>query len=153
MEQDKGLISDRVSDEELLARIVLAPKDIDAETGLPKDSFISLRDQEGGVSFLRFDYLGDKDFKERGFARERLYNDKRKVKKYSFVGWMQGLARDIKALAPNMIELTVDSPGISPEHVNVRFFKSGVLIKGIVTDAEVLDVLDNLYHALQYVKI
>ena len=153
MEQENTLPSDKVDDGELLARIALAPRDIDEVTGYPKDSFISLRNEEGGISFLRFDYLGKEGFKQRGFDREEKYNSGKKKKKYTFVGWMQGLAKDIKALAPEVIEFTIDKPEESPEHVNVRFYKGGALIKGIVTDAEILEIIDDLYHSLEYVNV
>ena len=103
MEQETKLQSDKVCGEEILARIALAPRDIDSETGLPKDSFISLRNEEGGISFLRFDYLGYDEFVVRGLERESKYNSNKKQKKYSFVGWMEGVAKDIKALAPDII--------------------------------------------------
>ena len=151
MEQATKLQSDKVCEEEVLARIALAPRDIDSETGLPKDSFISLRNEEGGISFLRFDYLGYDEFVTRGLERESKYN--RKQKKYAFVGWMEGVAKDIKALAPDIIEFTIDKPDESPEHVNVRFYKAGNLIKGIVTDAEILSLLDDLYRTLIYKQV
>ena len=150
MEQETKLQSDIVCDGEILARIALAPRDIDSDTGLPKDSFISLRNEEGGISFLRFDYLGYDEFLAKGLEREFKYNSKKKQKKYSFVGWMEGVAKDIKTLAPDIIEFTIDKPEESPEHVNVRFYKGGNLIKGIVTDAEILSLLDDLYHTLIY---
>lgn len=41
-----------INGKEIIARIVLAPKDIDVVTGYPKDIFISLRANERGISFL-----------------------------------------------------------------------------------------------------
>ena len=153
MEQEIKLQSDIVCEEEILARIALAPRDIDSDKGLPKDSFISLRNEEGGISFLRFNYLGSDEFLARGLERESKYNSNKKQKKYSFVGWMEGVAKDIKALAPDIIEFTIDKPEESPEHVNVRFYKDGNLVKGIVTDAEILSLLDDLYHTLIYKQV
>lgn len=153
MELGRELQYDKVDESELLARIVLDPKDIDKETGYPKESFISLRNEEEGISFLRFDYLGEDDFQTHAIDRESFYNKNKRKKKYTFVGWMQGVAQNIKALAPDVIELTVDNPQTNPEHVNVRFHKNNQLIKGIVTDAEILDILDELYHLLKYVKV
>lgn len=151
MEQETKLQPDIVCEEEVLARIALAPRDIDSDTGLPKDSFISLRNEEGGISFLRFNYLGYDEFIARGLERESKYNSSKK--KYSFVGWMEGVAKDIKALAPDIIEFTIDKPEETPEHVNVRFYKDGNLVKGIVTDAEILSLMDDLYHTLIYKQV
>ena len=41
IEQKSSLLVDQVSPNEVLARIVLSPKDIDSVTKRPKDSFIS----------------------------------------------------------------------------------------------------------------
>lgn len=71
----------------------------------------------------------------------------------TFVGWMEGRACVIQSLAPDMIILTVDSPESHPEHVNVGFRLDGDIVKGIVTDARVLDVLDEIYHSLRYITL
>lgn len=152
MKRQDYLTPNRISSDETLARIVLSPRDIDAVTGFPKNTFIGLRLNEDGVSFLRFDYLGKNGFLNCGFAREALYNRGRK-KRMSFVGWMEGNAGTIKSLAPNTIELSVDDPGCHPEHVNVGFRMEGELVKGIVTDARILDLLDEIYHSLKYISI
>ncbi len=60
MGQTKQYPTDRVEKTERLSRIVLSPKDIDPVTGYPKDSFLSLRQDEEGVSFLRFDFKSAK---------------------------------------------------------------------------------------------
>ena len=122
MEQETKLQSNKVCEEEILARIALAPRDIDPETGLPKDSFISLRNEEGGISFLRFDYLGYDEFVVRGLERESKYNSNKKQKKYTFVGWMEGVAKDIKALAPDIIENDVEHQAI------IRLARNGIIM-------------------------
>lgn len=99
-----------VNDKEKLSRIVLSPRDIDPVTNYPKDTFISLRQGEEGISFLRFDYMGEQQFMESGHQRAALYNGNNKKKKYSFVGWMEGIAEEIKALAPNKIHINVNEP-------------------------------------------
>lgn len=63
-----------VSADEKLARIILYPRDIDAITGLPKESFITLRSGESGISFLRFDYMGEEAFRKSGETRASFYN-------------------------------------------------------------------------------
>jgi hypothetical protein len=65
---------------------------------------------------------------------------------------MEGVACEIEALAPGKMQITVNNPSERPEHVNVEFLMNGVVVKGIVTDAKVLDVIDELYHYLKYVK-
>jgi hypothetical protein len=147
------LSENEVNADEVLARIVLSPKDIDPITDYPKDTFIGLRLNESGISFLRFDYLGEDSFRHHGIERASLYNGNAKKKRYSFVGWMEGIASEIKSLAPGKISIIVNDPENRPEHVNVEFLKSGEVVRGIVTDAEVLDIIDDLYHYLRYVKI
>ncbi len=142
-----------VNDKEKLSRIVLSPRDIDPVTNYPKDTFISLRQGEEGISFLRFDYMGEQQFMESGHQRAALYNGNNKKKKYSFVGWMEGIAEEIKALAPNKIHINVNEPDKRPEHVNIEFHKKGDIVKGIVVDAEILDIIDELFHYLKYVKM
>ena len=150
IEQDNTLSPFEVSFSERLARIVLSPRDLDAVTGHPKDSFISLREGETGISFLRFDWMGETAFLNSGHLRADLYNKGTRRQRYSFVGWMQGLVQDIIALSPETISVVVDEA--RPEHVNVCFLKDGDLIKGKVTDAYILDLMDELYHCLEYIE-
>lgn len=142
----------QVNESERLARIVLSPKDIDPVTNYPKDSFLSLRQDEQGISFLRFDFIGEDAFKKSGLQRAELYNGSSKKKKYTFAGWMEGVAEEIVALSPGKILINVNDPDKRPEHINVEFIKNGDIVKGIVTDAEVLDIIDDLFHYLKYVK-
>ena len=151
IEQKSSLLVDQVSPNEVLARIVLSPKDIDSVTKRPKDSFITLRNDENGVSFLRYDYMGAVAFHQSCVDRVALYNKNLKKPKYALAGWMEGIAGDILAIAPGKIDIVVSSPKERPEHVNVCFKKDGVAVKGIVTDAEVLDLMDELFHSLRYV--
>lgn len=153
MEQDTDYKKEDVSANERLARIVLAPKDIDPVTNYPKDTFIGLRQDEEGISFLRLDYMGVDEFCQRGRQRADLYNGRAKKKRYSFIGWMEGIVHEIEALAPGRISIVVNHPGDNPEHVNVEFLKDGDVVRGLVTDAEVLDVLDDLFHYLKYIKV
>ena len=153
MEQKKNYAVDIVNLDEKLARIVLYPRDIDPETNYPKDSFISLRREEEGISFLRFDYMGEGAFRKSGRARETQYNKNQKKAKYKFVGWMEGSAGDILAVAPDMISFDINGGQGRPEHVNVVFKKDGDIVKGIVTDAQIIDVMDELFHTLKYVTI
>ena len=143
---------DIVNSDERLARIVLSPRDIDPVTNYPKDTFIGLRQDETGISFLRFDLMGEETFRQSGIERADLYNGKSKRKRYAFAGWMEGVASEIEALAPGKIQITVNNPSERPEHVNVEFLMDGEVVKGLVTDARVLDVIDELYHYLKYVK-
>ncbi|MCR5456111.1 MAG: hypothetical protein K6F33_14100 [Bacteroidales bacterium] len=154
MEENASKYSpDLVNDDEKLSRIVLSPRDIDPVTNYPKDSFIGLRQDEEGISFLRFDFIGEELFRKRGLQRAALYNSNNKKKKYSFVGWMEGIVKEIKSLAPNQINIMVNEPDKNPEHVNIVFNKNGNLVKGIVTDAEILDIIDDLFHSLKFIEI
>jgi len=144
---------DRVEKTERLSRIVLSPKDIDSVTNYPKDTFLSLRQDEEGVSFLRLDFMGNDSFLECGRQRAALYNGNSKKKKYTFVGWMEGIVEEIEALSPGKIVVKVNAPDSRPEHVNIEFVKHGDIVKGIVTDAEILDIIDDLFHYLKYVRI
>ena len=107
-EQDNTLSPFEVSFSERLARIVLSPRDLDAVTGRPKDSFISLREGETGISFLRFDWMGEVAFLQSGQLRADLYNKGTKKQRYSFAGWMQGVVKDIIGLSPETISIVVD---------------------------------------------
>ena len=66
---------------------------------------------------------------------------------------MEGIAGEIEALSPGRIAITVNKPAERSEHVNVEFLKDGDVVRGIVTDAEIMDVIDELYHYLIYFKI
>lgn len=66
---------------------------------------------------------------------------------------MEGTANEIASLAPDIISIVVDNPTGSPQHVNVMFRMEGDIVKGIVTDAFVLDIMDDLYHLLKYVAV
>ena len=80
-----------VNSSERLARIVLSPRDIDPVTNYPKDTFIGLRQDETGISFLRFDLMGEEAFRQSGIVRADLYNAKSRKKRYAFAGWMEGV--------------------------------------------------------------
>ena len=153
MGQTKQYPTDRVEKTERLSRIVLSPKDIDPVTGYPKDSFLSLRQDEEGVSFLRFDFMGEDAFFKCGHQRAALYNGNSKKKKYTFAGWMEGIAEEIEALFPGRIAIKVNAPDTRPEHVNIVFLKNGDIVKGIVTDAEILDIIDEVFQYLRYVRV
>jgi len=152
MEVKAEYLRNQVSVNEKLARIVLSPRDIDPITKYPKDSFITLRTAEGGISFLRFDFMGEDVFRQSGEARATLYNSNLKKPKYAFEGWMEAIVGDILAIALDVISIEVNNPDGRPEHVNISFKKDGEIVKGIVTDAEILDIMDELYHLLKYIK-
>ena len=153
MKTDLHYSANKVCPDERLARIVLSPRDIDQVTGRPKDTFIGLRQNESGISFLRKDYMGETNFRKSGLDRATLYNGNSKKKRISFVGWVEGVACEIEALAPGVIHINVNEPNIRPEHVNIQFHKDGDLVRGIVTDAEILDIIDELFHYLKYVVV
>lgn len=149
----KKYLANSVDGDELLSRIVLSPKDLDPVTNYPKDTFIGLRQDEEGISFLRFDFMGKQRFMESGNQRAAMYNRNSKKNKYSFVGWMEGVAKEIENLSPGRILINVNDPVAKPEHVNVEFLKNGDIVRGIVTDAEILDIIDELFHYLKYKRV
>lgn len=146
-------LANSVNGDEKLSRIVLSPKDIDPITNYPKDTFIGLRQDEEGISFLRFDYMGKQRFIESGLQRAAMYNGNSKKKKYTFVGWMEGIAKEIENLSPGKILIKVNDPDHRPEHVNIEFLKKSDIVRGIVTDAEILDIIDELFHYLKYKEV
>lgn len=133
---------------ERVGRIVLSPRDVDLETGWPKENFITLRLNEDGISFLRIDYLGEEIFLQKCKERELLYN--RKKKKQSFVGWMEDTVRDIVSVDSNRIFTDIPDPINAPEHLLIKFRTDGDVVRGIVTDALVLDLMDEIFHRLKY---
>ncbi len=150
MEKSVLYLKNEVGKDERLARIVLSPRDIDPITNYPKESFITLRNQEGGISFLRFDYLGEDLFRSKGKERATFFNRNLKKSKYTFAGWMEGKVNEIISLSPNVITIEIDDPENQPEHVNIGFKYQGEVVKGIVTNAVILDILDELFHILKY---
>ena len=147
---NNNYLANKVNDDEKLSRIVLSPKDIDPVSNYPKDTFLGLRQDEEGISFLRMDFMGEEHFIECGLQRAAMYNGNSKKKKYSFVGWMEGFANEIENLSPGRILVNVNDPEHRPEHVNVEFLKNGEIVRGIVTDAEILYIIDELFHYLKY---
>lgn len=133
---------------ERIGRVVLSPRDVDLETGYPKENFITLRLDEDGISFLRIDYLGEEVFLQKCKEREQLYN--RKKKKQSFVGWMEAKVGEIVSIDPERIFPDIPEPVKAPEHLLIKFRTDGEAVRGIVTDALVLDLMDEIFHCLKY---
>ena len=49
--------------------------------------------------------------------------------------------------------IEVDNPQDSPWHAAIVFRKKGEIVRGIVTDAEIIDLMDEIFHRLKYVTI
>ncbi len=143
---------DTLCNEERIVRLVLSPNDVDEETGLPLQAFISLRKNEKGISFLRLDLIGKDAVIANGKDREAKFNFNHEEKN-TFVGWLQGIVGDIRAIDPQVIRIVVNNLEKKPEHAEIRFHKDGELVRGIVTDAQILDILDEIYHTLEYVIV
>lgn len=101
---------------------------------------------------LRKQWMGDEAFLSRGKRRAEQYSQGKKNKRQEFVGWMEGQVQQIQAIAPDIIRFSIDEPVDSPEHVTIEFHKRGGTVRGIVTDAEILDIMDELFHLLKYVR-
>lgn len=147
-----NLSNDALCNAERIVRLVLSPNDVDEETRLPLQAFISLRPNEKGISFLRLDLIGKDAVIAIGKDREAKFNLNAEEKN-TFVGWLQGVVGDLQAINPQVIQIVVNNPEKKPEHAEIRFCKDGELVKGIVTDAYILDILDEVYHTLEYVTV
>lgn len=132
-----------IENEELLARWVFSPRNMDPYTGKLKDNFIFLRQGEKGISFYRYDKAGREATIEAGlkFCKE----DK-------LVALALATAGVIRNIDLEHISVLVSNPH-HPLHVEIRFKIDGVLMKGIIHDAYVMDLLDQIKDVLYLEKV
>ena len=132
-----------IENEELLARWVFSPRNIDPYTGQLKDNFIFLRQGEKGISCYRCDKAGREATIKAGlkFCKE----DK-------LVALALATAGVIRNIDLEHISVLVSNPH-HPLHVEIRFKIDGVLMKGIIHDAYVMDLLDQIKDVLYLEKV
>ncbi len=127
-----------ISDEELIARCVFSPRNINPKTGKLKNNFMFLREGEQDISFVRYSKLGHEGTLVYGnsIMRNQLL--------YAFA---IGLTGDLRSIS-EMIRITADNPS-NPFHASLRILKDGDFIQGIVTNALVLDLFDQILDHLE----
>lgn len=143
--------------QERIVRFILKPKNINTDGSL-KEGFVKLRNEEPGVSCVRYDFLGGKEAtKANGKAFAELFNKPKNGKPIppqrlqKLHGWGQCTAQDIIALDPEVIELIVDNPEERPYHVCICFRVDGEIVKGEVKNAYILDLFQKIEDTFEYV--
>lgn len=143
--------------EERIVRFILKPKNINADGSL-KEGFVKLRNEEPGVSCVRYDFLGGEDATiANGKAFAENYNKPRNGKPIppqrmqKLHGWGQCTAQEIIDLDPEVIELIVDHPEERPYHVCISFRVNGEIVKGEVKNAYILDLFQKIEDTFEYI--
>lgn len=126
-----------LDDDEIIARCVFSPRNIDPATHRLKENFIFLREGENDISFVRYGMAG----KQKCIAYGQ--NIMRKQQLYAFATARVG---DIKGIS-DRITVTADSDS-NPLHASVRILIDGEPIKGVVTSAEIQDLFDQILDVL-----
>lgn len=147
----------QVLPEERIVRFILKPKNINADGSL-KEGFVKLRNEEPGVSCVRYDFLGGKEATiANGKAFAEIFNKPKNGKPIppqrlqKLHGWGQCTALDIIALDPEVIELIVDNPEERPYHVCISFRVDGEIVKGEVKSAYILDLFQKIEDTFEYI--
>ena len=131
METEPSLL---IADEEILARWVFSPRNIDPYTKKLKDNFIFLRKNEKGISCYRYTLAGEDVTIEAGChfrGSDKLF------------ALALAQAGNIRAIDKEHIEVIVNNPD-KPLHAEIRFNLGGELMKGIICDAYILDLFDQI---------
>lgn len=63
---------------------------------------------------------------------------------------METTVRDIVSVDSDRIFTDIPDPINAPEHLLIKFRTDGDVVRGIVTDALVLDLMDEIFHRLKY---
>lgn len=127
-----------LNDDEIIARCVFSPRNVDPLTHRLKENFIFLREGENDISFVRYGIVG----KEQCISYAQ--NIMRKQQLYAFAIARVG---DIRGIS-DRITVTADSE-VNPLHASVRILIDDEPIKGIVTSAEVQDLFDQILEVLK----
>ena len=132
------MLSLDIADDELVARCVFSPRNINPKTGNLRNNFMFLREGEQDISFVRYSKLGHEETVRYGnsIMRNQLL--------YALA---KGLAGELRSIS-DMIHITADNPS-NPYHASLRILKDGKCIQGIVTDALVLDLFDKILEHLE----
>jgi len=147
---------DRVDNDEKIVRFILYPRDWDEDMDELADGFVKLRSGEPGVSCVRHDYLGGHEAtmtNGQGFAKFITNCSKKKNPdnpNQQLKGWGHCTAQQIIDIDPDIIFLFIEKPDESPEHVEIRFNKEGVIVKGVVKDAYILELFDRIEATFDY---
>ena len=148
---ENQLTNTNVSPQETIVRLIISPKNLEADGSL-KPSFITLRKDEEGISFLRYDLIGRDEIINRGNARANMYAKPNKPQK--LYGWAEAIAETIQAISPETIVLKIDDPTNSPEHVTICFkTETGELTHGIITDIRFLYLFEKIRQVLKVVVV
>lgn len=147
----------KVSEDEKIIRYILSPKHIDVESGELIDNFITLRQEEDGVSCIRFEILGSKESAVAdGNAFAEVYNRPKKNGQLpknlqSLFGWGYWTANQILDLNRDIISLSVDPSRNC--HVLIKFNVDGDCVKGLVKDASILELFDMIQDVMRIEKV
>jgi len=141
-----------VNEDEKIIRYILTPKHIDPDTDGLVENFVTLRQDEDGVSCIRFDYIGgEKNCIADGNKFANVFNKPKKngqlpKKLQSLYGWASWNAKQILDLDRDVISFSVDSS--RPCHVLVQFAIDGEVKKGLVKDAKILDLFEQMQEVM-----
>lgn len=126
-----------LNDDEIIARCVFSPRNVNPVTHRLKENFIFLREGENDISFVRYGVAG----KEKCIAYAQ--SIMRKQQLYAFATARVG---DIRAIS-DRITVSADSES-NLLHASVRILIDGEPVKGIVTSAEIQDLFDQILDVL-----
>lgn len=131
-----------LNDNEIIARCVFSPRNIDPITHRLKENFMFLRQGEDDISFVRYGAAGHEA------CVHYAHSIMRKQELYAFAVARVG---DIKSISER-ITVTSDNPN-NPLHASVRIHIDGKPVTGIVTDAETQDILDQILEVLTIQRV
>ncbi len=132
------MLSLEIADEELIARCVFSPRNINSKTGKLRNNFMFLREGEQDISFLRYSKLGHEGSVRYGnsIMRNQLL--------YAFA---VGLTGDLRSVS-EAIHILAENPE-NPYHASLKIMVDGEYVHGIVTNAMVLDLFDQILEHLE----
>ena len=131
-----------ITDDERLARCVFSPRHIDPITHTLRANFIFLRQGENDISFIRYDKAGHSEVVEWGSNL---------MKRQSLYALAVGITGELRQIS-NDITITADNIN-NPLHACLRIIRDGAAVKGIVTDAYVQDLFEQILEHLNIVAI
>ena len=135
-------LSLHITDDEHLARYVFSPRHIDPLTHQLKANFIFLRPGENDISFVRYDKAGHEYVVTKGNTL---------LRNQSLYALALGLTGDLRGISKS-ITITADNEN-NPLHASLRIIKDGGAVKGIVTDAYVQDLFEQILEQLHIMEL
>ena len=148
---------DKVNNDEKIVRFILYPLHWNTDTNELAEGFVKLKEDEKGISCVRYDYLGGEDAtKECGDCFAQIVTNKKRGKnpnadEQKLKGWARCTAQQIIDIDPDVIFLSIENPEKNPHHVEIRFQNGGDVVKGIVKDAYILELFDKIESTFNYV--